>query len=309
MSGAHRDKHVLVIGNCTIDIAFTVPRFPRPGETLLASARTVALGGKGANQAIVARRAGMATTLAVPLGNDGDGDWAVQQLVEEGLPDDGFLQTTAPSDQSILYVTPDGENCIVSSHAAAACATPAWAEATVAAARSESILLIQGNLSLETTLAALATARGRGMLTIINPAPIQYAYDTLLPLADVVIANQVECAEIGGDPDPIRAVAAMRRKGARDIVVTLGAGGARISTADGDITVPAPAVDAIDTVGAGDVFCGIFTACLARDSDYARAAAAAVSAAALSVTRRGTLSAFPSAQECASILARHGFTT
>src|SRR5690606_17206412 len=142
------------------------------------------------------------------------------------------------------------------------------------------------------TVAALAAGRRRGMTTAINPAPIQFAYDELLPLADLVIANRLECAEIGAHVDPCRAARAMQAKGAGIVIVTLGAEGALVVAGDDAATIPAPAVEAVDTVGAGDVFCGVLVACLARDPDPRRAVAAAVEAAAIAVTRRGTLASF-----------------
>ncbi len=302
-------RPVLVVGNCTVDLSFAVPRFPKPGETILATDRRVDLGGKGANQAIVARRAGVETTLAVPIGLDPDGDWAARKLVAEGLPETGILRTSTATDQSILYIVPGGENSIVSSHAAAACASPEWVEEVVAGASGEGILLMQGNLSFTATAAALAAARRRGMTTAINPAPIQFAYDELLPLADLVIANRLECVEIGAHANPERAARAMQAKGAGIVIVTLGAEGALVVGGDDAASVPAPVVEAVDTVGAGDVFCGVLVACLARDPDLLEAVATAVEAAAIAVTRRGTLASFPSRAESMGILERHGYRT
>lgn len=300
-------RSVLVVGNCTVDLSFVVPRFPKPGETLLASERRVDLGGKGVNQAIVAHRSGAVTALAVPIGSDPDGDWAAERLVAEGLSPHAFLRTSTATDQSVLYITPDGENCIVSSHGAAVQATPHWAEEVVARAAVGSILLMQGNLRLETTATALAAARRRGITTVLNPAPIQYAYDALLPLADVVIVNRLECAEIGGESDSRLAARSILKRGAGQVIVTLGALGALAIDDEGETAVSAPAVAAIDTVGAGDVFCGVFAACLARNGTPRKAVPVSVEAAALAVTRRGTLASFPTAHEITELMNRNGY--
>jgi ribokinase len=296
---------VLVIGNCTVDLSFAVERFPRAGETLLARERRVDLGGKGANQALVAHRFGVDARLAAPIGRDPEGDWAFARLAGEGLDTASILRSDTATDQSILYVTPDGENTIVSSHGAAASATPAWAVETVERAPAGTSLLMQGNLTLETTRAALAAARGRGFRTLVNPAPIQYGYGSLFPLTDIAILNVVEARELGGADDPIEAATAIHAGGVPSVIVTLGARGAVLIDRGGRRSVPAPAVAAIDTVGAGDTFCGALAACLDRDIAIGTALAVAVESASLAVTRRGTQSSFPSAAEAAAILARH----
>lgn len=295
---------ILVIGNCTIDLTFAVDRFPAPGETLLARERRVDLGGKGANQAIVAHRFGARATLAAPIGKDADGDLACARLSREGLDLTLVLRTDAPTDQSILYVTPGGENTIVSSHLAAASATPEWARGTVAAASSRDWLVMQGNLALETTCAALAAGRTAGMRTCVNPAPIQYDYGAVLPLCDMVIVNEVEAVALGGGADPIEAGQAIRSGGVPLVLVTLGAAGAALIESPGVSHFPAPVVSVVDTAGAGDAFCGTLVACLARGGQLTHAVRAAVEAASLSVTRPGTQSSFPSAAEAVAILAR-----
>jgi ribokinase len=297
---------VIVIGNCTVDLSFTVPRFPKAGETLLALERHVDLGGKGANQAMVAHRFGVETLLAAPIGRDAEGDWACARLAAEGLPPTGIQRTDTATDQSIIYVTPDGENSIVSSHQAAAQATPEWAEAAIAAAPAGAHLLMQGNLSLATTCAALAAARTRGLPTMINPAPIQYAYDTVFPLTEIVVLNEVEAVELGRRSDPIAAGRAIHDGGVPAVIVTLGADGAVLIGGDAPIRFPAPRVAAVDTVGAGDVFCGALVACVARNITLATALEVAIEAGSLAVTRRGTQASFPSAAEAAAILHRHG---
>jgi ribokinase len=297
---------VIVIGNCTVDLSFAVPRFPKAGETLLAHERRVDLGGKGANQAIVAHRFGVETLLAAPIGRDVEGDWACARLAAEGLSPAGIQRTDTATDQSIIYVTPDGENSIVSSHQAAAQATPEWAEAAIAAAPAGARLLMQGNLPLATTGGALAAAHARGLPTMINPAPIQYAYDRIFPLSDVAVLNTIEAVELGRRSDPIAAGRAIHDGGVATVIVTLGAEGAVLIDGKEPTRFPAPRVTAVDTVGAGDVFCGALVACLARSIALATALRVAVEAASLAVTRPGTQASFPSAAEAAALLRSHG---
>jgi ribokinase len=296
---------VIVIGNCTVDLSFAVPRFPKAGETLLARERRVDLGGKGANHAMVAHRFGVGALLAAPIGLDAEGNWACARLAAEGLSPAGIQRTDTATDQSIIYVTPDGENSIVSSHQAAAQATPEWAEAAIAAAPAGAHLLMQGNLSLATTCAALEAARARGLPTMINPAPIQYAYDRVFPLVDIAVLNEIEAVELGHRSDPVAAGRAIHDGGVTTVIVTLGAEGAVLIDDDASIRFPAPRVAAVDTVGAGDVFCGALVACLARSIELATALEVAIEAASLAVTRRGTQASFPTTVEAAAILHRH----
>jgi ribokinase len=302
-----RDMRVIVIGNCTVDLSFSIPRFPRAGETLLADEKFVDLGGKGANQAVVAARFGAQTVLAAPIGCDAEGDWARSRLEVEGLASDTLLRVESLTDQSIIYVAPGGENCIVSTHRAAAAASPEWAAGILSRyARRDDILLMQGNLALETTRAALEAARRFGMTTILNPAPIQYPYDSLLSSTDIVILNEIEATQLGERDDPIASGQAIRvASSVPYVIVTLGSHGAVLISDEGLVPVPAPMVAAVDTVGAGDTLCGAFAAALARGTNITSALRISIVAASLAVTRKGSQSSFPTAVEAAAIFARH----
>ncbi|GEO36401.1 ribokinase [Skermanella aerolata] len=293
---------VFVFGNCTVDVFFKVDRFPIEGETLLASSRYVDLGGKGANQAVVAGRCGSRCVLVAPLGGDPEGALARSRLDLEPLDTGRLISVPAPTDQSIIYIRPDGANCIVSSHDAAASLTPSHCAAALAEAVPGDIVLLQGNLSLETTRHCLAEARECGATTLLNPAPVAFPCGDLWPLVDLAILNEVEAAELGGDADPARAAAALRAAGAREVIVTLGSRGATFAGPEGAHYVPAPVVEVVDTAGAGDVFCGVVAGCLDRGLLPADALARAVSAASLAVTRSGTQSSFPDAGTLSRLL-------
>src|SRR5205823_10912685 len=237
---------------------------------------------------------------------DAEGSWACARLVAEGLSPAGIQRTDTATDQSIIYVTPDGENSLVSSHQAAAQVTPKWAEAAIAATPQDAHLLMQGNLSLPTTCAALTAARARGLRTMVNPAPIQYAYDLVFQSTDIAVLNVIEAVELGRHGDPIAAGQAIHDGVVSTVIITLGAEGAVLIGGDAPIRFPAPRVPALDTVGAGDVFCGALVACLARQISLAPALEIAIAAASLAVTRRGTQASFPTPAEATAILHRHG---
>lgn len=298
--------HILVIGNCTVDLSFRVPRFARAGETILATEKSVDLGGKGANQAVAAARFGATVSLAAPIGRDTDGEWALSRLLAEGVSCKDLLRTDTATDLSLIYVTPGGENSIVSTHDAAANASAGWVRAVVEAAPRDTISLLQGNLPLETTLAALKACRQRGLATVLNPAPIQYAYDSIFPFTDILIVNETEAMDLGRRADAVSSAEALQSGGIPTVIVTLGAKGA-VAFSDGrTIRVASAPVAALDTVGAGDTFCGALAAMLGRGAGLQSAMQVAVDAATLSVTRRGTQSAFPSPQEARGLMSRYG---
>ena len=294
---------VLVIGNCTVDLSFRVPRFPRPGETLLADDSSRDLGGKGANQAVAAARSAVSTALCAAVGADAEGKLAAARLSGEGVGPDHLAILGVPTDQSIIYVTPDGENNIVSTHAAAAALDLAAARPALETVAAGDIVLMQGNLSQAVTRACLEEGRRRQAVTLLNPAPIQYGFDAIWPFVDIAIVNEVEAEELTGCADPAGGAERLLARGAGEAIVTLGPRGALLAREDGTtVAIAAEAVEAVDTTGAGDVFCGVFSACLARGLEIEPAARGAVRAATLSVTRPGTQRAFPSRAEIDRIL-------
>lgn len=301
ITGRGRSMKVVVVGNCTLDLFFRVPRFPKAGETLLADSRMVDVGGKGANQAVAAARSGVETRFLAAIGADRDGETIRARLAAEPIDLSDLMTADTTTDLSIIYVRPDGENSIVSAHRATEFVTPAAADAVLMRLEPGDVLLMQGNLTLATTRHCLAEGRRLGAHTVLNSAPIKFAYDSLWPYVDFAIPNRVELAELGGKGEPESGGRALLAKGAGTVVATLGADGAMLVSEGAVIGIPAPPTEAIDTTGAGDAFCGVFAAGLARGLAPEAAAGVAVSAAALSVTRPGTQSSFPSAGELRDI--------
>ena len=297
------DARLVAIGNCTLDFAFRMPRFPRPGETLLVDPPSRDVGGKGANQAVAAARAGVPVLFCSALGRDEEGAVIRDRLRTEGLDLEHVVETSGPTDRSIILVAGDGENSIVSTHAAAAAMDEAIVAPVLGAVGAGDVLLMQGNLGRDVTRACLAEGRRRGLVTVLNPAPIHYPFDDLWPLVDCAILNRVETAEATGSTDPARGAAWLLARQVRHAVVTLGAAGALAAGPGGTVRIAAPAVAAVDTTGAGDVFCGVLAACLARGLGVEASVAPAVRAATLAVARPGTQSAFPTRSEIETVLA------
>jgi ribokinase len=288
---------VVVIGNATVDLSYDVPRLPAPGETVLARAKRVDAGGKGLNQAIVARRAGAEVVYCAPLGRDAPADVILERLGREGLARLHLQRVAVPTDESLICIAPSGENAIVSTAAAAHALDEAAGAPVLAMLRAGDLLLMQGNLTRAITAFCLERARAAGTRTMLNPAPIAFDYDGLWPAVDIAVVNEVESALLTGERDPRAAAEALRREGVETVVTTLGPEGARLVDDQGERHVPASQVEVVDTTGAGDVFCGVLAAALETPLDWEAALRWAVAAASLSVTRRGTASAFPSADE------------
>lgn len=295
-------SRVFVLGNATLDCIQTVPRLPAPGETLLADSLLRCPGGKGLNQAIACARTGAETVLIAPLGRDADAAVLTAAVAAEPDLAPRWINSAAPTDYSAIWVAAGGENMIVSSAAAARGMAEGDAIAALAELQAGDILLLQGNLTREVTIAAARLGRERGALNVLNTAPIAWDMAEALPLFDIVIANAVEAAQVTGT-DARMAAAVLAPGPGRIAIVTLGRDGA-VMARDGVLTpVAAPRVKAVDTAGAGDVFVGVFAGALCRGAAPDRAMRAATAAAAIAVTRPGTVPSFPSRTELAPLLA------
>ena len=289
-----------VLGNAAVDLIYQVPHLPRPGETLLAKNEFSDLGGKGLNQAIMAARTGAPTAFWSAIGDDAPGAAITARLNDEAIDPRRVAVRPGPTDRSIIYVAPSGENTIVSTAAHAHAITPADTDALLGALAPGDLLLLQGNLTSTTTRHVANEATAAGARTLINPAPVEFNYDDIIPAAAVVIVNQIENRTLSGNADPTQGAETLVARGAGVVVTTRGAAGATLTTAAGTKTFAAPNVAAIDTTGAGDVFCGVFAGALALDTPPADAVTWAVAAAARAVTRHGTSAAFPTATEVAA---------
>jgi ribokinase len=294
---------VLVLGNAGLDISLTVPRLPERGETLLGDNVSHAPGGKGLNQAVTAARTGVSTRFHAPIGRDAQAEEIRSAISAEASLQFDPAPLDQPSDFSLLMVMPDGENSIVS---AGSCAMsfPASAAADFAtAAEVGDVLVVQGNLTQEATLAALQAASDRGATTLLNPAPLWWEVKPLLPFSTIVVANRGEAEAITGTADPAKAAALLRQQGVSIAVITLGAEGCLVQQGAAVAHHSATPVDVKDTTGCGDTFCGVLAAALAMGRMIDDAIDFAQAAAAITATRAGAFAALPSARELLDIFA------
>ncbi len=275
---------VVVVGSLNQDVIVETERRPAGGETVLGRSLSRAQGGKGANQAAAAARAGARVAMVGCLGDDAAGE-ALRAGLERAGVDTAAVRVVAgePSGTAVIVVDAEGENSIV----VVAGANGRLAAADVGAAvAGAAIVLVQLEIPEE---AVAAAARGAARL-VLNASPVRALPGAVLAAADPLIVNAGEAAELAAgepDTDPDALAAALLARGARSVVVTLGADGARWTTPAGTIACDAPAVDVVDTTGAGDVFAGTLAARLAGGADPEEALAAAVAAGAEAVGWRG----------------------
>lgn len=288
---------LFVLGNAGWDLGLAVPHLPREGETVVGQGLPSAPGGKGLNQAVVAARTGLVPVIFMAaLGADAEGERVMAALAGEALTVMPVYPGPA-TDVSVLMVLPGGENGIVTAGACAAALSVADAEAAIAGLAAGAWLLLQGNLSAETSLAACRLARARGVRVMLNTAPIQWDQRALIGQCDVVVANRIEAQLLTGE----EGAAALHGLGAGVAIVTLGEAGCEVATEAGVLAVAAPAVRAVDSTGAGDTFCGVLAACLAAGWALDRAVGRAQAAAAGTVQRAGCFAALPSRAELADL--------
>jgi ribokinase len=296
-----------VIGNTTRDVFYLTQNFPAPGESVLATERKEDVGGKGFNQAVAAVRAGAKVCFTTSVGNDAPAATLRTAIDAVDGMTSNVLTAPFPTDESVIMISSDSENAIVST---ADCAR--WLDVRSLAPTLEAVvqgdmLLMQGNTHHATTAAVLRKARARGATCILNPAPLPQDAAALVALADIVVLNLVEACTILGhanvktDTNTITAAISsgklLQAQSGSIILLTLGSKGCVILSDAEPIEIPAPQVVAVDTTGAGDTFTGWFCAGRMRGLSLEDAATEAVGAAALKVTRPGTGNALPSRAE------------
>ncbi len=266
---------VCVVGSVNTDTVFDVDALPRPGETVLAVSVRSTPGGKGANQAVAAARAGASVHFVGAVGDDDAGARLRGHLRENAVDTDGSVTVPGDSGQAVVMVDSAGENIIV-------VAPGANMNLTLDSARQRTliadcaVLLLQLEIPLATAVAAAQEARFGGATVIVNASPASDDSDALAVLAqtcDVVVVNEDEAKRWQW---PVA-----------HLVVTRGAAGAGYTGEDGSYAVPAPPVEAIDTSGAGDVFAGVLAADWAAGHEYALRRACAAGALATLVSGAG----------------------
>jgi ribokinase len=277
-----------VVGSVNLDQSFTVEALPRPGQTVLAYAASSEPGGKGGNQAVAAARAGADVHLVAAVGDDSAATRLHAHLSDHGVALDGVGTVPGPSGTAAIVVDASGENTIVVAPGANAHLTM-MSPKVRALVTAADVVLVQLEIPIDTALAAVRLAREAGAVVVVNASPASAdgaGLEALSDLTDVVVVNEAEAREWHWQVP--------------HLVITRGARGARHVHGDSSVDISAPAVEPIDTTGAGDVFAGVLAAEWSLGPDMALRRACA--AGALSTLIPGAGSCAPSAEAIDDVL-------
>ncbi len=298
-----RKPNILVVGSSNTDMVIQLNRIPRPGETVLGGEFLTASGGKGANQAVSAARAGGRVTLVARVGRDVFGDNAIARFKQDGI-DVEFItrDPVKPSGVALIFVGRDGENSIAVAGGANGTLTPALLKQAKPAFGKADTVLMQLETPLETVLEAAKLARKSGVRVLLNPAPARPLPNELLNRISILTPNETEVEVLTGvrvkdEKSAGAAAERLLRRGVGAVIVTLGARGALVAAGRFQCLVPGAKVNAVDCTAAGDVFNGALAVAISEGKPLLEAARFANGAAAISVTRWGAQPSAPTRKE------------
>jgi ribokinase len=290
---------IVVVGSSNTDLVVTVERLPNPGETLLGGGFKQYAGGKGANQAVAAARAGARVAFVGRCGADDLGAKTCMGLHREGINLSYFVEDESRSSGVALIMIGgrESENLIVVAQSANDGVGRSDVMAASDTIRLAGAVVAQLEVPLEAVETAAELARETGIPFILNPAPARELPAALLNKVDVLVPNRHEVSLLAGKDDVDEAAEELLKRGCREVVVTLGGQGVRIYNSGGRVDVPAVKVEAVDTVGAGDCFTGWLAVGIAEGLSVEASVRQAVKAAAISVTREGAQPSMPKRDE------------
>ncbi|HEX2790005.1 MAG TPA: ribokinase [Steroidobacteraceae bacterium] len=294
-----KSRRIVIVGSSGTDMIIKLDRIPRPGETLLGGEFHVTGGGKGANQAVSAARAGGNVAFVARVGQDEFGEQAIAAFVKERINvDHVYRDRKVSTGVALIFVDQQGENSIGVAPGANARLSPADVKKCRKIFTGASVMVVQLEIPLDTVQTAALLAAQSGARVILNPAPARPLPDELLRHVSILTPNETEAELLTGirvdnDSTAAKAAAVLRARGVQTVILTLGARGALLASDESTQIVAGFKVKPIDTTGAGDVFNGALAVALAEEKALKDAVRFANAAAAISVTRLGAQPSAP----------------
>lgn len=294
--------NVVVIGSSNIDMVAQVNHLPAPGETVGNANFMQVFGGKGANQAVAAARLGGAVTFVTSLGNDVYAGILKEHFKKEGIITDYIIDDTCnPTGIALIFVAESGENCIAVAPGANGTLLPTAIKDMSEIIDQADIIVMQAEIPYDTIKELAVMASKKGKKVMFNPAPACHIDPELMSSIDILVVNELEAEFISGikyTQDNVAQIAqTLFEAGARNVVITLGSEGAYVKNSYESFFSPGFKVNAIDTVAAGDTFCGALAVACAREDINQESIMFANAAAAIAVTRSGAQPSIPQSFE------------
>lgn len=297
-----KPKKILVIGSSNTDMTVRTNRLPSPGETVVGGVFTMGYGGKGANQAVAAKRLGGDVTFVCKIGRDIFGENSLKKYEMEGIDTSHILFSDKPSGIALINVDSTAENSISVASGANLDFSAEDVRNMKDVIRGASVLVLQMEIPAETVLEAARIAFEYGIYVILNPAPACILPEMIYKYVTLMIPNATEAGQMSGIRVSDRrsaeiAAGRLLENGARNVIITMGAAGSIICGGNGTVFIPSVKVDAADTTAAGDTYCGALSVALAEGKSLHDAALFATVASSIAVTRCGAQESIPTRAE------------
>jgi ribokinase len=300
-------KKIVVVGSSNVDLIIKGDKIPEPGETVLGGTFHKAAGGKGANQAVAASRAGGEVTFISCVGNE-YGEESIEGFRNDGINVDYVKKDPdVATGIALIMVDENGENSIFVASGANLSLTVSDIQKARQIIKDADVLLMQCEIPIEIVEEAAKIASSAGVITILNPAPAQPLSDELLKCVTILTPNETETElltgmEVKNDSDAVNAASMILAKGVEVVIITIGSKGALLATKDETTIISGYSVEAKDTTAAGDVFNGALAIAIAENKSLNEAIQFANAAAALSVTRMGAQPSAPKREEIEAMI-------
>jgi ribokinase len=304
-------KKILILGSSNLDLILRVPRFHHPGETIRADSLTTAFGGKGANQAVAAKRLGAEVALITRLGDDHYGRSYRRYLIDKGLnPKSIFLDEKIPTGMAFIELDSKGENRIVVAPGSNGSLSVDDLKRCSPLFRKIKVFITQLEIPIETVRMGLKMAKRYDALTLLNPSPSRPLSTEILSLIDFLVPNELEAQALTGlkmrkDRDIPEIATKLLKMGVKNVVITLGSKGLFFKNHSEEIWIKAFKVKVVDTTAAGDAFMGAMACGLAEGKPIREALMFANGAGALATTKLGAQPSLPFRKEGKTLVKNH----